>query len=96
MKLLDLLDDVVGVEWLSGAAEYVFSHGNLRHTFLSGGPRFSLIWLESKAANGSQLCVESGFYGRKHGLPDVIARVLGHGNLRMEGYQSKVCLSTDS
>src|SRR5438874_3799264 len=34
MNLLDLLDDVVGVEWSARASKYVLSHIDLRHTFV--------------------------------------------------------------
>src|SRR5947207_200514 len=94
MNLLDLLDDVVGVQRPAGTLEYVLGHTNLRHTFPCRASGLRLVWIHSKATNRSKLCLKAGLDRREHGIPDAISRVLRcHGNLQGSGYQSKVSMS---
>src|SRR5437762_751783 len=94
MNLLDLLDDVVGVQWPTGTLEYVLGHTNLGHTFTCRAPGLGLVWVYSKATNRSKLCLEAGLDRGEHGIPDAISRVLRcHGNLRWQvTSQRSVCL----
>jgi hypothetical protein len=94
MNLLDLFDDVIGVQRLTGTLEYVLGHTNLRHTFAYRTPGLRLVWIHSKAANRSKLCLKAGLDRREHGVPDAISRVLRcHGDLPMADYLSKVSMS---
>src|SRR6188474_545285 len=94
MNLFDLLDDVVGVQWSARPLEYVLGHTNLGHTLTFRAPGLRLVWVHSKAANGSKLCLKTGLDRREHGIPDDISRVLRcHGNLRRKvTNQRSVCL----
>jgi hypothetical protein len=83
MNLLDLLDDVVGMQRSVRPLEYVLGHTNLRHTFMRSVPGFGLVWVYSKAANRSKLSLKTGLDRGEHGVPDVISRIFScHGNLR--------------